>query len=332
MKEITAADKLAEKTFHSELIQKSWQSHMEAFGPILEPAFAEDFQSRVHLTAALNLISNRKIKDGLKKLEPLKEKCVADADHAAWHFFMGVAAEMSTGAIIAMEYYEKAGEYGHKFYLPYFKLARFYHFSADFDKAEPVYWKAASCLESAAVTNKTASSLSSVFSNLSSCLTMMHRYDEAVTALERAKAVFDKNRSMLATEAILYAAMDQPEKVEAVLSVIRKEAPGYLEPTVDMTTQILEGRHPHFTPVPLEIEKINEFWEWFSCAAVTEEALSKELAKVFSFMKRPLQPRIENNSVILRDFYVKALTCGYETLLDDCPEEIKNTYTFTVVH
>ena len=332
MKEKTTAEKMAEKAFFSNSIQKSWQGHMETFGPILEPAFTEDFQSRVHLTAALNLLSNRKVKAGVEKLAQLQDQCLTNADHAAWHFFMGVAAELSNNTADAMDHYARAGEYNHRFYLPYFKLARYNHFTADFEKAAPLYWKAAACLESFPLTQKNALALSSVYSNLSSCLTMMHCYADAMTALERSKAAADRNPSRLSTEAILYAAMKDSAKVDAMLSLIQKQAPGLLEATREMTEQILEGKHAHFTALPMDNKKIDVFWKWFSQSQITEEVLSKELAKIFSFMQRPLQIRIEGNTIFLRDFYVKTLICGYEVLLANCPDRVKATYQFRILH
>ena len=69
----TLADKMAEKSFKSAAFQKSWQVHMNAFGPILEPAFKENYQARVHLTAALNEISGGKLKKGFEKLKKIEE-------------------------------------------------------------------------------------------------------------------------------------------------------------------------------------------------------------------------------------------------------------------
>lgn len=331
MKEKTAADKLAEKTFHSKKIQESWQGHMDAFGPILEPAFREDYQSRIHLCAALNLISNRKIRQGLEKLSMLEEKCLCDADWAAYYFFHAVAAELSSGQPEKIvEYYTKAGEYHHKFYLPYFKLARYAHFAADFDAGEKWYWKTISCLENRNMTQKEAHALASSYSNLCSCLTMMHRYEEALTALERSKQAFDRLPTRYASEAMLYAAMGEPEKVEQVTALIKKQAPGYLEPTEDMTNQILSGTHAHFTELPIEEEKIKNFWTWFRAEEVTEEALNRELLNVFPFMQRHLRPRIENNTIFLRDFYVKALSHGYQILLSARPEDISSE--FQIIH
>lgn len=322
MKKNTIADKAAEKTFNSKLIQESWQGHMEAFGPILEPAFAEDYQSRVHLTAALNLISNRKIKQGLEKLNALESKCVCDADWAAFYFFHAVAAELSSKPADIVSYYEKAAEFHHKFYLPYIKLARYAHFAADFDTAEGWYWKGIACLDGGALSQKEAQSLASAYSNLASCLTMMHRYEEAGTMLERSKAVVDRLPTRLATEAILYAAMGEGEKTEDILSLIQKQAPAYLEPTQDMTKQILSGTHAHFSALPIEEDKVAQFWTWFAAETVTEESLNAELSKVFSFMQRPLKAKIRDNTIIVRDFYVKALAIGYEMLAASAPDGI----------
>ena len=44
MKKETLAEKFARKSFESASFQKNWQIHMQAFGPILEPAFSENFQ------------------------------------------------------------------------------------------------------------------------------------------------------------------------------------------------------------------------------------------------------------------------------------------------
>ena len=52
MNKQTIVDKLAKKSFEGAAVQKSWQAHMQAFGPILEPAFAENYQARIDLTSA----------------------------------------------------------------------------------------------------------------------------------------------------------------------------------------------------------------------------------------------------------------------------------------
>lgn len=71
MRKETLADKMARKSFESSKIQQSWQIHLQAFRPILEPAFADSYQAKIHLTAALNHISNHNLAKGMSKLKEL---------------------------------------------------------------------------------------------------------------------------------------------------------------------------------------------------------------------------------------------------------------------
>ena len=93
MKKETLADKLARKTFQSRAFQKSWNIHVQAFGPILEPAFTGDYQARVHLTAALNLLSQQKLVEALQKLQALQEKVHQDTRQAQHQHLLGKGAQ-----------------------------------------------------------------------------------------------------------------------------------------------------------------------------------------------------------------------------------------------
>lgn len=64
MKKETLANKLARKSFESKKIQESWQVHFQAFGPILKPAFIDNYQAKIFIvlsfyffTCNKNLIS-----------------------------------------------------------------------------------------------------------------------------------------------------------------------------------------------------------------------------------------------------------------------------------
>lgn len=48
---------------------QSWETHRQAFGPILEPAFDENQEARVLLIDALNHISRREVKQGMELLK-----------------------------------------------------------------------------------------------------------------------------------------------------------------------------------------------------------------------------------------------------------------------
>ena len=95
MEKKSLADKMAEKSFNSPKFQKSWQVHTQAFGPILEPAFVDNFTARVHLTNALNHISRCDSEKGIQKLRLIEKDCVSDADKAAWLFCMGLCMGMA---------------------------------------------------------------------------------------------------------------------------------------------------------------------------------------------------------------------------------------------
>ena len=49
-------------------------------------------------------------------------------------------------------------------------------------------------------------------------------------------------------------------------------------------------------------------------------------------MQRPLHVRIEGKTIYLRDFYVKALSYGFDVLLANSPESVIETYQFQIVH
>ena len=139
MKKLSFADKLAKKSFENAQFQKSWAVHMQAFGPILEPAFAEDYQAKIHLTAALNHLSAKNTAQALPKLQILEKHIETEADRTAWLFFMGLYHEISGDADQMLSYYTWANLYGHGFYLPYMKAAKFFLSERAFDRAVENY-------------------------------------------------------------------------------------------------------------------------------------------------------------------------------------------------
>lgn len=163
-------------------LQQSWEVHRQAFGPILEPAFAENQQVRILLINALNHISRREVKRGMEILKEIHPHCIYDEDKAAWAFFVGLCFEMGGAREQMLEWYEKAGQIGHRFYLPYLKLAKAAHSSAQFDKAKGYYKTAIDCLLEMSENDKDDIILGSAYTNLTSCLTMLHQYPAAESA------------------------------------------------------------------------------------------------------------------------------------------------------
>ncbi len=349
MEKKNMADKLAEKTFNSPEFQKSWKAHMQAFGPILDPAFADDYQARVNLTSALNKIGRRDIKGGIKKLETLHDSCVMNVDKAAWLFFMGLCYEMSGMREQMISCYQQAGEYGHRFYLPYLKLAKCAHSDAAFEAAEYNYHLAIDCLDENLEEEKNRVILASVYTNLASCLTMMHRYIEAEQALEISTQILPVQQGRAATKAILYAAKGDKEKVSLCLEELETQAPQMLSTAQKMTDEILSGEHAHFSEVYVDDAEIGEFWNWFtenesymigklSNREFDEvfRMLQIQLSHLFPFVKRDpdLGVVIEENfvEITFADFFMVSLNSGYNKLLNACPEDLKLRWIFKIEH
>lgn len=228
-------------------LRQSWEIHRQAFGPILEPAFTENQQVRILLINALNHISRREVKRGMELLKELRAHCIYDEDKAAWAFFVGLCFEMGGAREQMLEWYEKAGEIGHRFYLPYLKLAKAAHSAAQFEKARGYYKTAIECLLEMPEKDKDDVILGSAYTNLCSCLTMLHQYREAEEAWKAAQQ-YPAQPGADATAAILYAAMGKAEKSAEHIRSLSEKLPAWVAQTRQMAEQILSGTHPAFPP------------------------------------------------------------------------------------
>lgn len=226
-------------------LRQSWEVHRQAFGPILEPAFVENPQVRIPLIAALNHISRREVERGMEILKEIKQHCIYDEDKAAWIFFVGLCYEMGGAKEQMLQWYADAGKYNHRFYLPYLKLAKAAHNDAQFEKAQNYYETAIQCLLEMSENDKDEMILGSAYTNLTSCLTMLHRYQAGESAWQKAQQ-YPLQPGAAATAAILYAAMGNAEKTAAYIEELKQKFPAWLEQTQIMTQQILDGTHPHF--------------------------------------------------------------------------------------
>ena len=74
------AEKIAQKAFQSVKFQQAWQVHMQAFGPILAPAYSDCYTAKVHLTNILNKISQRDVAGAKSVMETLLKSCGCDTD------------------------------------------------------------------------------------------------------------------------------------------------------------------------------------------------------------------------------------------------------------
>jgi len=226
-------------------LRQSWETHRQAFGPILEPSFADNPQLRILLINALNHISRRDIKRGMELLKEIRPHCACNEDMAAWTFFVGLCFDMMGARDQMLQWYEKAGKIGHRFYLPYLKLAKAAHAAAQFQAAKDYYRTAIDCLLEMPEDDREDTILGSAYTNLTSCLTMLHQYTEAEYAWAQAQQ-YPLQPGADATAAILYAAMGNREKTAEHIKKLSEKHPDWCPQTENMTRQILEGTHPAF--------------------------------------------------------------------------------------
>ena len=349
MKKMTLADKLAKKSFMSEKFQQSWSGHMQAFGPILEPAFAEDYQSLTHLCAALNLISNRKLEQALKKLQLLQKRCETDADKAAWLFCMGLVFDMAGVKDAMVDFYQQAAAVGHRFYLPYLKVAKAAHMDGAFDVAAQNYEMGISCLAEMKQEGQVPMILASAYSNYASVLTMMHRFEEAHSALDASMDAMPVLPGRSGTHGVLFAAEGNWTVADAAMEALKSETPMLFEQTEKVVEEIRKGKHPQFFVQEINEEDLAAFWAWFvenegavagclAANAYTEAfgLVQPQLRALFPFMERDLdsafQPVEEGIRLIFADYYAVGLRDGYEKLIAACPADLENPWIFEIEH
>ena len=349
MKKESFADKMARKAFEKDDVKKSWETHVRAFGPILEPAFQNNLQARIHLTAALNAISGRNLAQGLVKLKALQKSVANEADKAALLFCFGLYCEVGGNQQQMLAYYSLANECGHRFHLPYMKVAKFYLNGRMCREAEENYRKAIDCFAATALSDADRIVLGSAYANLASCLTMQHRYDEAQTALDSSAQICPDAPGRAAVEAALLAVRGDAAGVERCLDTLKAQGEAISAAVKKNTDAILARTDPMFFPVPVDEKKLPAFWQWFAGYEAQMENLldkeqydegltpvAKQLLVTFPFLEEIPNVGLGKNAngyvVELKDYYAVGIVDAYEKLLAVMPEDISSRWQFVITH
>lgn len=353
------AEMIAKKAFNAANVQQSWQVHMQAFGPILAPAYADCYTAKIHITNILNKISRRDVAGALEVMNTLVRSCgcEAAADKALLCFMKGLCCEVSGNMMGMFGHYTQAGYHGARFYLLHLKNAKFAQQAGQLDIALEEYYKGISCLEEAPDTPNQRLLLASTIVNTASCLTWMHRFRDAEAALAQARQIGPVSR-IGTVEAVLMAAMDREDELESCLIALAEADDPDYDHILNLTTAIINGEDPHFEPQPVNDEAIAAFWQWF---AENEAALlelynqrDEELPEAFtSQMIAHLTPCFpfeqsqrgshhpltiaaheedETPELYFTDYYSRSLCTGYNDLFAACPEAIAARWTWTLEH
>ncbi len=349
MKKQSMADKMAQKSFFNPQFQKNWAAYQKSFGPILKPAFPDNYQAKVHLCTALNHINSKNMPQALLSLNALQKHLNTDADKAAFLFFMGLFCEYAGRFDQMADLYAQANALNHTFYLPYLKVAKYHMDGCIYDVAADNYRAAIGCFDPAVLSDQDRKLMGTAYINLASCLAMMHRYEEAENTLAASRELISDAPGRAAPEAILHAVRGEKELAESCLLTLKNQAPNAYESMKKSVENIFAGTEPQFFEVPVEEANIAAFWTWFaSNSADLQKKLNKQdyeaviaavgdhLLEAFPFLgNRPYVALGKNDTgyvIQLKDRYAPGIIKAYGMLQHACPEEIKSAWLFDVIH
>ena len=345
------AEMIAKKAFNTPKFQQAWQVHMQAFGPILAPAYADCCTAKVHLIDLLNSISRGDIAKAKTVMERLTGSCGCDtpAEKALLCFLQGLCCEVSGDRMGMFGLYTQAGYHGHHFYLPHLKCAKFAHESGQLDIALAEYCKALPLIREMPEGPGRQKLLGSALTNTASCLTYMHRYQDAETLLKEARQTGPVAR-IETVEAVLLAALDREEEMEACLVALAEANDPDYDHILDLVTKIINGQDPHFTAQPVDKEAVAAFWQWFAenekhlltlynerGEELPEEFISllcEHMEPCFPFEHPPVElGSVESDDlpevIFFTNSFNRSVNAGYGTILEACPADIAGRWNFT---
>ncbi len=340
-------DLLSKKAFESKKIQESWKVHQNAFGPILNDAFKEDYKTKIDVCAALNMISNRKLQEGYQKVTSLYDKCQCNEDYALFYFMLGLCFEMANQKEDMASAYLKCCEYEPNFYLPFNKAAKFMHEIGEYEIAAGCYQKGLDILTLLEdnIQNKTL--IASTLVNFATCFTLMHEYEMAKELFDKSKLLHEVMVGRSGSEAMLYAALKDEEQMKCCLEKVKVETPQIYEHIKKESEMILNNKNPHFTNLDVDLKAVETFWNYFETNQlemyplfISEDeskyplSLYEQLNEVFIHVNRPVDLHIEIDHdvvvVVLHDGYCMSKTHGLIQLLEHAPKQMKAKYRFEI--
>ena len=343
------AEMIAKKAFNAPKFQQAWQVHMQAFGPILAPAYSDCYTAKVHLTNILNKISQRDVAGAKSVMETLLKSCGCDTDEekALLCFLQGLCCEVSEDMMRMFGLYTQAGYHHHHFYLPHLKCAKLAHEGGQLDIALAEYSKALPLIRNMTEGPERTKLLGSALTNTASCLTYMHRYQDAENLLKEARQTGAVAR-IETVEAVLYAATGRKDDMENALSALTND-PEYSH-ICELVRSISDGHDPHFTAQPVSEEAVAAFWRWFeenethllSLYNQQDEELPEEFVDLVCEHMNPCfpfeHPPVELGSVQDADIpevifftnsFNRSVNTGYETIIEACPADMASRWNFT---
>ncbi|MBE6563922.1 MAG: hypothetical protein E7655_01415 [Ruminococcaceae bacterium] len=337
------------KLFFSPQVQQPWAVHKQAFGPLLEKVFSDDYTTLIRLVRALSVISQRRFAEGEAFLEEIRSACRSDKDSAVLAFFKGLCREGLGDMHSAFLLFHECNRVDHGLCLAYMKEGRVALMLGRYENAGYAFEKAVDLLEKEPQSVMQRVFLSSCYAQLSSAQTMLFRYEEAVTSMKQAELLHANQPGRCGIKAMLEAAMGNFDNIDAYIAQLRQEAPQISEGYIRQIELIRQGTHPHFFRRPLSKKQIHAFWEHFESKsdaltdavrrgddAALQTLLEPELKALFPYIEQKLFVFGERDGdvsvIVLHDLYMTSLSFGMGEVIDACPIELKKRFRFMVKH
>ena len=320
-----------------------WDAHAKVFGSLMRPIFGDDEKARAKLCLALTYLTDAKPKETADVLEKeIKPLCTTDAEMAAYLYFSAVAYEAMKARTRVWTYLTEALTYEPKSFRVYYKAAAYAYADGLFGFAEENYKKAIRFMEEdpSEPVKDYASFLASAYCKLALSQTMMHRYDDAEKSLARAEEMSAPFTETESAKAILYAARGEKERVKKSLGILCLEDDlSHREKANAITREILFGKHPQFSEIPLNMEDVRHFWAWFAermgdASPSFAKEISEQLRAVFPFFKKTIEVSVneKGNLFFFSDYYAKSISCGLDVLFDEMPDALQGKIRFVKIH
>lgn len=343
-------DELKKQALDSDNYKKWRKEHTKVFGKLFSDAFSESEEAQICFTAALISISQRQFDKAMPKLDMLEGMIANECDEAAIYYFKGLNHEMLGNSELMEEYYEKLGCLSSvpRFVLafhPYYRTAKFAQRDSECSKSMYYYRKALDFYRDVELDAHTASVASHIIYDIATLCLYMHEYDQCEHFLEFSyKYDKSKNAQRDYVKAILLALQGKKEDCDNILNGLNL----FLRENCQaMTEAIFNGTDLHYCAVVQERKQYKAFWTSFlndanefsqaafdGNVAETEKNISLMLTRVFGFMKRQLECRIETvgETVVVKckNYRVKTLIAEHKELFAMMPKELSGFAFFSV--
>lgn len=260
-------DFLALLRMKTPLADPDWAVRTRTHWPILEQALHRSPYGRMLALQLLSDLDNRRVtKRTTTRLLRLKTLCQAggsDADLALYCFLCAYLHDDSGQHGLMETALRAANQFGHRYHMIHMMLGARLRERSLFAGADREFDRAIDCIYQFPPLDEPRLRMIGVIQSLRAhALLMMHRPEEAEALLDKAASAAN-DPSHLYALSLLRAHQGRGGEAQAALEALRAAQSPLAEEAARHVSLLLEGRHPHFTVIPADPEKLRRYWNFF---------------------------------------------------------------------